>query len=139
MKIIKKLNRLNEALPGLLLGIIIYGILAEVIGVWFSDDKIRYTSGLIIGLLCSGYMAVNLASVIEDSVLGDSPKMLAFKSVVRYLIVCAVMIGMMYFKLGGLISGILGLLGLKVSAYAQPLLNKVFSKSKKSKEKEVKL
>lgn len=139
MKIIKKLNRLNEALPGLLLGIIIYGILAEVIGVWFSDDKIRYTSGLIIGLLCSGYMAVNLASVIEDSVLGDSPKMLAFKSVVRYLIVCAVMIGMMYFKLGGLVSGILGLLGLKVSAYAQPLLNKVFSKSKKSKEKEVKL
>ncbi len=139
MKIIKKLKRLNEALPGLLFGILIYGMLAELIGVWFFDDKHRYTTGLIIGLSCSAYMAINLASVIEDSVLGDSPRMLAVKSVIRYLIVCAVMIGMMYFKLGGLVSGLLGLLGLKVSAYAQPLLNKVFSRSKNSIEKEVKM
>ena len=35
---------------------------------------------------------------------------------------------MMYFKLGNLISAFLGVLGLKVSAYAQPFMHKMIFK-----------
>ena len=36
------LKRLNDALPELVLGIIVYGIVVELAGVWFVTDKLRY-------------------------------------------------------------------------------------------------
>lgn len=39
------LRRLNDALPGLVMGILIYGLAVELIGVWFVADKLRFTSG----------------------------------------------------------------------------------------------
>ena len=44
------LKRLNDALPELVLGIIVYGIVVELAGVWFVTDKLRYTTGLVIGI-----------------------------------------------------------------------------------------
>ena len=44
------LKRLNDALPELVLGIILYGIVVELAGVWFVTDKLRYTTGLVIGI-----------------------------------------------------------------------------------------
>ena len=37
------LRRINDALPGLVLGIIVYGVIVELAGVWFVTDKVRYT------------------------------------------------------------------------------------------------
>ena len=122
------MKRLNQALPGLVVGIIIYGLLVELIGVWFVSDIIRYTTGLIIGIGCAIGMAIHIAMIIEESVrIGQGhEKYLSFKSVLRYLVVCAVMILMMVFKLGNMFTALIGILGLKVSAYAQPLLYKAF-------------
>lgn len=146
--IINKIKRLNEALPLLLLTIIIYGILVELIGVWFASDKLRYTTGLIIGLACAVGMAVHISMVISDSVREgkNNPKILSFKSMTRYFVVCIVMFVTMQFKLGSLLSAIVGLFGLKVAAYAQPLVYKIIKKFKggegsknKTKEEEVKM
>ena len=40
------LKRLNDALPGLVTGIIIYGVIIQITGVWFVDDKLGYSVGL---------------------------------------------------------------------------------------------
>mgnify|MGYP004724525369 FL=1 len=48
------LKRLNDALPELVLGIIVYGIVVELAGVWFVTDKLRYTTGLVIGIGLAG-------------------------------------------------------------------------------------
>lgn len=127
---IKRMKRLNQALPGLVLGIIIYGVLVELIGVWFVSDKLRYSTGLAIGIGCAIGMAIHIAMIIEESVrIGEGhEKYLSFKSVMRYLVLCAVMIGMAYFKLGNMFTALIGVLGLKVSAYAQPLLDKILGK-----------
>ncbi|SEA47448.1 hypothetical protein SAMN02910384_01578 [Pseudobutyrivibrio sp. ACV-2] len=127
---IKWMKRLNQALPMLVLGILAYGLLVELIGVWFVGDKIRYTTGLIIGIACAIGLAIHIAMIIEESVrIGEGhEKILSFKSVMRYLVLCVVMIVMSYFKLGNMFTAIIGILGLKVSAYAQPLLNKFIAK-----------
>ena len=124
------MKRLNQALPGLVLGILIYGAIIELVGIWFVKDKIRYTSGLMFGIVCAVFMAIHIAMIIEESVrIGQGhEKYLSFKSVMRYLIVCAVMILMMVFKLGNMFTALIGILGLKVSAYAQPLLIKILGK-----------
>lgn len=133
---IKALKRLNEALPGLLLGIAIYGLIVEFAGVWFVSDKLRYTSGLWIGIACAMGMGIHLAMVIEEAVrMGDTgTKRLSFKSVLRYLVVVFVFFIMMYFHLGNL-----------VSAYVQPFMHKMIFKdiapeeSTNEQEEEVKL
>lgn len=44
------IKRLNKALPALLLGIVLYGLLVQFIGVWFVKDKLLYSTGLWIGI-----------------------------------------------------------------------------------------
>ena len=130
------MKRLNQALPGLVLGILLYGLLVEIIGVWFVNDKLRYTTGLLIGIGCAIGMAIHIAMIIEESVrIGPGhDKYFSFKSVARYFVLCAIMIGMTFFKLGNMFTAIIGVLGLKVSANAQPLLIKAFKKKHEDME-----
>ncbi|MCR4695456.1 MAG: hypothetical protein K5773_09070 [Pseudobutyrivibrio sp.] len=122
------MKRLNPALPGLVLGILIYGLLVEAVGVWFVSEKFLYTTGLFIGIACAIFMAIHISMIIEESIrIGKGhEKWLSFKSVMRYLIVCAVMVLMTWLKLGNMFTALIGIFGLKVSAYAQPLLYKFF-------------
>lgn len=139
---INRLKQLNEALPQLMVTILGYGIFVQIIGVWFCEDKIRYTSGLWIGIACAIGMAVHLAIVIETAVnLGQGhDRLLKVKSVLRYLVVVIVFFVMMKLDLGNLISAFIGILGLKVAAYMQPIINKIFRKNttEEEKNKEVK-
>ncbi len=126
------LRRINEALPELILGIILYGLAVELIGVWFVADKLRYSTGLLIGIALAGGMAVNMAIVLEDAVglVGQNhaqAKIIA-KSILRYLIVVIVFFVMMKLKLGNLITAFLGVMGLKVAAYLQPFTHKAILK-----------
>lgn len=130
------LKRLNTVLPGLVLGILMYGIIVQFVGIWFVTDKIRFTSGLWIGVACAVGMGIHLAMVIEEAVRVPSgnTKRLSVKSVLRYLVVVVVFFLMMYFHLGNLVSAFIGVLGLKVSAYAQPFINKKIFEDENPKE-----
>lgn len=126
------LKRINDALPGLVLGIVIYGIVAEFVGVWFVEDKIRYSTGLLIGIMVAIGLAINIAQVIRDAVeiygAEGARSRLIVKSVLRYFIVVIVFFIMMKFKLGNLVAAFVGVLSLKVSAYLQPFAHKVILK-----------
>ena len=52
------LKRINDALPGLVFGIVFYGIVVQLIGVWFVTDKISYSIGLWYGIAIAVGMAV---------------------------------------------------------------------------------
>ena len=126
------LRRINDALPGLVLGIVIYGIVVEVVGVWFVEDKLRYSTGLLIGISLAIGLAVNIAVVIRDAVeiygADGARTRLIIKSVLRYLVVVIVFFVMMKFNLGNLFTAFIGVLALKVSAYLQPFAHKVILK-----------
>lgn len=126
------LKRLNEALPGLVLGIIIYGILLQLTGVWLVDDKLRYSTGLWIGIACALFMAIHMAMSIEDAVSigtenGAKKKTIA-SAMFRYVIVLLVLFLMCYLNLGMILPAFFGVLGLKFSAYAQPLFRRLSKK-----------
>ena len=126
------LKRLNDALPGLILGILVYGVLVELIGVWFVSDKIRYTTGLAIGIALACGMAVNMAVVLQDAVdiYGESraQSKIVAKSILRYMLVVIVFFVMMKWNLGNPIIAFIGVLGLKVSAYFQPFAHRFITK-----------
>ena len=136
------LRRINDALPGLVAGIIIYGILIQFTGVWFVNDKLGYSIGLWYGVAIAVGMAINLAKVIYDAVIFDGTKnanrRLIIKSVLRYLVVVVLFFILGYFNFGNLFTAFLGVFGLKVSAYLQPLFEKAANKlTGKEENKEV--
>ena len=122
------LRRLNDALPGLVLGIIVYGAAVFLAGIWFVPDKLRFTTGLAIGIALACGMAVNMAVVLRDAVeiYGEAKarsKIIA-RSITRYLVVVIVFFVMMKWELGSLPAAFIGVLGLKISAYLQPLAHR---------------
>ena len=126
------LRRINDALPGLVLGIVLYGVLVELAGVWFAGDKLGYTIGLWYGIAIAIGMAINLATVILDSVTLDGGKnanrRIIAKSILRYLVVVILFFILGYFQFGNLFTALIGVLGLKISAYMQPMLQRVSDK-----------
>lgn len=127
------LRRINPALPGLIAGIVIYGLIVQLTGVWLVEDKLGYSIGLWYGIAIGIGMAVNLATVIYDAVTfdgeGNANKRVAAKAMLRYIVV-AILFGILgYFEFGNLFTAFLGVMGLKISAYAQPFLNKIVNKS----------
>ena len=128
------LKRLNEALPGLVLGIIIYGILLQITGIWLVNDKLRYSTGLWIGIGCALFMAIHMAMSIEDAVSigtedGAKKKTIA-SAMFRYVIVLLVLVAMCYLNLGMILPAFFGVLGLKISAYVQPLFYRLRDRKK---------
>lgn len=129
------LKRLNEALPGLLLGIIIYGVLFQVIGMWLVEDRLHYSTGLWIGIGCAVFMAIHMAMSIEDAVSigtedGAKRKTIA-SAMFRYFIVLLVFVLMVSFNLGMLLPAFFGVLGLKISAYMQPVFHRLLGKKRR--------
>ena len=126
------LKRINPALPQLIVGILLYGIVIQITGMWFVNDKQAYTLGLWIGIALAIGMAINMAIVILDAVdavatTGRTVRT-GFWSVLRYVVVVGVFVAAWYFELANPLIMFLGLMGLKVSAYLQPMFHKIISR-----------
>ena len=59
----RRLRDINSALPGLMLGIIVCGVISEIAGVFLVADKLNYTIGLWIGVLTALGMALHLSLI----------------------------------------------------------------------------
>ena len=128
----KMFRRLNQALPSLLAGILLYGIFIQLAGVWFVEDKLRYSSGLWIGIVTAMAMAYHIALIIAETIDAPDPEKartrIIAKGILRYVSVVAVFAVTMYFDLGNLVTLFIGVMGLKISAYLQPALHKMMRK-----------
>ena len=122
------LRRINQALPELLAGILAYGMLIQITGIWFVSDRVRYSTGLWAGIILAMGMAVNMAVVIFDTVEemaeGRSSRRASLYGVLRYLAVVLAFGIVGYFTLGNVVVMFLGVMGLKISAYLQPFTHK---------------
>lgn len=93
------------------------------------EDKFHYSTGLWTGIAAAVGMAINLATVIRDSVEMEATehanRRIITKSVLRYIIVVILFFILGYFKLGNLFTAFIGVFGLKVSAYLQPVFYRI--------------
>lgn len=105
------LRRINDALPGLVAGIILYGIIIQITGVWFVEDRLSYSIGLWYGITIAIGMAINLAKVIFDSVTiygeENANRRIIMKSVMRYAVVVILFFILGYFKFGSLYTALI--------------------------------
>lgn len=128
------LKRINDVLPELVLEILVYGLIIQLAGVWFVEDKLRYSTGLWIGIAAAIGMAIHMAVVIMDTVDLAIEKQARMRttlfSLLRYVVLVILFVIVVYFHLGNPITMFVGVMGLKAAAYLQPFTHKFFTKAK---------
>lgn len=131
------LKRINPVLPELILEVLLYGLIVQFTGVWFVEDKLRYSTGLWIGIAVAVLMVINMAVVILDTVELMAEKRASRKnaifSAIRYILVVVAFAVTGIFHLGNLITMFLGVMGLKVAAYLQPFTHKFITRYTKQR------
>lgn len=118
----------NKTLRELVYGIIVFGLIIQVILAIFFPPVVFRAVGLWIGVLCGVGMAVHMAYCLETLVLLDEKGATAYAkktSVIRYMVVCVILAATAISGIGDPISFVFGIIGLKAGAYMQPLTHKV--------------
>lgn len=123
------LNGLSDVLSDLLIGILLYGVVCEAVGLIFVKDRLFYSIGLLTGILCAMGMAVHMAWSLNMALdLGESGavKKMQLHNLLRYGIVVVVIFALWLSGIGNPVVAFLGIMGLKVAAYLQPFTHKLF-------------
>ena len=125
------INKDNETLFDLIFGCIVYSIVFEAIGLLVVENKGSYSLGLLlgtavaIGLSVSMYKSLNNCLVMTEH---QARRNMVFSTLLRAVVILlAAWIGMRsrYFSLPGII---IGILGLKISAYFHAYTNVYITK-----------
>lgn len=130
-----RIRGINSALPGLLLGIILFGAVSQIVGIFLVADRMNYSIGLWTGVLTAVFMAFHMAITLNHAVERDVKGAQATatrQNLLRYLIVIVILGILMVTKIGNPIAAFVGIMGLKVSAYLQPLFAKLSHKNVKT-------
>ena len=125
------INKDNETLFDLIFGCIVYSIVFEAIGLLVVENKGSYSLGLLlgtavaIGLSVSMYKSLNNCLVMTEH---QARRNMVFSTLLRAVVILlAAWIGMRsgYFSFPGII---IGILGLKISAYFHAYSNVYITK-----------
>ena len=125
------INKDNETLFDLIFGCIVYSIVFEAIGLLVVENKGSYSLGLLlgtavaIGLSVSMYKSLNNCLVVTER---QARRYMVFSRLLRAVVILlAAWIGMRsgYFSFPGII---IGILGLKISAYFHAYTNVYITK-----------
>ena len=125
------INKDNETLFDLIFGCIVYSIVFEAIGLFVVENKGSYSLGLLlgtvvaIGLSVSMYKSLNRCLVMTEH---QARRNMVFSTLLRAVVILlAAWIGMRsgYFSFPGII---IGILGLKISAYLHAYTNVYITK-----------
>ena len=126
------MKKMNETLRELLIGIVFCMIVVCIIGALVTDNKLSFILGEILGSVIAILLAIHLNATIsralemnEEGATRYTKKM----AILRIIIMgCAVVVALTLPEVFNLIGTLFGILGLKISAYLQPLTNKFITK-----------
>ncbi len=130
-----KKQKTDRTLSEIFLGVIAFGLLCQFTVIWFVTEKLFFSIGLWTGILTACIYSYHLWWSIDRNmtVNADNERgALAYSlkhSVIRYGAVALILVGLWY--LGGntaMLSGFLGVMGIKIGAYLQPVTNRLCKK-----------
>lgn len=121
-------------LSEMITGMILFGIVCELIGIWFVPNRLKYTLGVWIGIAIAAFMASHMAWTFNSSIDKDGKTAtgrVRLQAFLRYFVVLGLFAVLLFTDFTYPLAAFLGIMGLKVSAYLQPLIHKIFKAIKK--------
>ena len=125
------INKDNETLFDLIFGCIVYSIVFEAIGLLVVENKGSYSLGLLLGTAVAIGLSVSMYKSLNNCLLTpehQERRNMLFSTLLRAVVILlAAWIGMRsgYFSFPGII---IGILGLKISAYFHAYTNVYITK-----------
>lgn len=122
--------KIDATLFDLCLGIFLYGIVCQLVILFFSR-KLEYSVGLWIGVVLAVAGSIHMWWTIDRSlemVSKDAGKTVGAHYLIRYFVLVAVMALLAVSGFANPLFAFLGYMGMKVSAYMQPFVRKISSK-----------
>lgn len=127
---LEKLQR-NVTVVDLTVGIILYGMICEIVGMFIVERKLYSGIGILVGLLMAIGMAIHMNYTIGIFLSYDEKNAISLSrkySMLRYAGVAVILGILMVTKVADPIAAFIGLMGLKIAAYLQPFTHKVVRK-----------
>lgn len=123
-------RKIDPTLFDLCLGIFLYGVVFQAVLLFFSEN-ISYSMGLWIGVLLAIAGSVHMWWSIDrgmDQAAKQAAKTVGTNNLLRYLVLVAVMLILVYTDFANPIFAFCGYMGMKISAYLNPWLSKMRAK-----------
>lgn len=120
----------DRIVPEMWIGELAFGLICELAGVWFVQDKLGYTIGLFLGVLLAMAAAYHIWWVLDTAMDLDEKsagKMMGSRYLYRYLALIALILILYYTNFGNAFTAFLGYMSLKVTAYIQPITHKIWT------------
>ena len=124
------MKKIDPTLFDLCLGILLYGIIFQLVLLLFSGEM-SYSLGLWIGVMLAVAGAIHMWWSIDkgmDQVSKQAAKTVGTNNLIRYLVLVVVTFILIYTDFANPIFMFCGDMGMKVSAYLNPWLCKIRSK-----------
>ena len=127
------IKKISETLKELLIGILFYGIIVEVIGICFIEDKMYFTIGFWYGIILAWAAAIHMWWGLNIGLdLGDNAgKYMLSQNMIRYGVIVVAFGALCVMDFGNPIAAFAGIMGLKAGAYLQPFTHKILLKLKR--------
>lgn len=120
----------NETLKEMLCGMLVYGVLGQIV-IWLFIRGIGVSLGWWIGVLtaigCGYQMWWGLDKALDLSESEASKKMMVY-SIFRYIAIVVIMAVVMITEIANPLAAVFGVFALKAGAYLQPLIHNFYKK-----------
>lgn len=123
-------KKINPTTFDLCLGIVLYGIVFEIILLIFSR-KPAYSIGLWIGIVLAVVGSIHMWWSLDrslDMVQKDATRQVTTNNIIRYFVAVMVLVLLVYTDFANPIFAFCGYMGMKVSAYMNPFVRKISAK-----------
>lgn len=124
----KRRTGCNRTLLEMMCGIALFELVCFLAGIGFVPQKGACALGLFLGMLTAFAMAYHMSWTLERY-LGYPPKqavrMVTLHALLRYFAVAAALFAILYSGIANPLAAFLGVMGLKIGAYLQPLIHSV--------------
>lgn len=126
--------KIDTTVKEMWIGILIWGILCELVMIWFVKDKAGCSLGLLIGCVLALAGVFHMWSVLDKALeLGDgAQKFMTAKSLIRYAVFVVCFGVIMVTKWANPLTAFLGLMGIKMAAYLQPVIHRILTRGQKN-------
>ena len=117
----------SDTLIELMCGILVYGVVGQLVILCFLHDKIWLSIGWWIGVLTAVLSAYHMWWGLDRALdLGekDAVKLITSYNLLRYAAIVIIMGIVMLTEIGNPLAAVFGVFGLKAGAYMQPFIHK---------------
>ncbi len=126
----------NTVLKDMIIIMLLYGIIAQIVCLIIPGDHLRMTAGLWIGVAAGVFMVIHMKNSLDEALdygEQEAQKYMQKSYAIRYLAVVVIFMAACWLQIANVLTLFVGIMSLKLAAYLQPFMHKLFAKFKKTK------